>query len=102
MARSNSPIVPFFILTTPPPISLVYAQEHPSRVKALILRGIFMLRQSELRWFYEQGGASNIFPGMISSLLLLSSYILSFVLHYLSSSKVSGGQEQVAGRHTRS
>ncbi|KAF9959051.1 hypothetical protein BGZ72_010392 [Mortierella alpina] len=43
-------------------LSLVYAQEHPDRVKALILRGIFMLRQSELRWFYEQGGASNIFP----------------------------------------
>ncbi|KAF9350478.1 hypothetical protein BGX26_011352, partial [Mortierella sp. AD094] len=41
---------------------LVYAQEHPSRVKALILRGIFMLRKSELTWFYEQGGASNIFP----------------------------------------
>ncbi|KAF9393499.1 hypothetical protein CPC16_001865 [Podila verticillata] len=43
-------------------LSLVYAQEHPDRVKALILRGIFMLRKSELRWFYEQGGASHIFP----------------------------------------
>ncbi|KAF9159932.1 hypothetical protein DFQ26_006032 [Actinomortierella ambigua] len=43
-------------------ISLVYAQNHPSRVKALILRGIFTLRKSELAWFYERGGAQNIFP----------------------------------------
>jgi len=42
-------------------LSLVYAQEHPSRVKALILRGIFLLKREELLWFY-QNGASNIFP----------------------------------------
>jgi proline iminopeptidase len=42
-------------------LSLTYAISHPDRVKALILRGIFMLRQSELKWFY-QDGASNIFP----------------------------------------
>jgi proline iminopeptidase len=42
-------------------LSLTYAITHPERVKALILRGIFMLRQSELRWFY-QDGASHIFP----------------------------------------
>lgn len=74
----------------------MYAQEHPSRVKALILRGIFMLRQSELRWFYEHGGASNIFPGMFSSPLLLPSapflFLLVFTL-YLSGCRVSDRQE---------
>ncbi len=42
-------------------LSLIYAQNHPSRARSLILRGIFMCRKSELQWFY-QDGASNIFP----------------------------------------
>jgi len=42
-------------------LSLAYAQTHPERVKALVLRGIFMLRRSELLWFY-QDGASRIYP----------------------------------------
>ncbi|MBD2725944.1 prolyl aminopeptidase [Nostoc sp. FACHB-892] len=42
-------------------LSLAYSQTHPSRCTALILRGIFMLRQKELRWFYQEG-ASYIFP----------------------------------------
>ncbi|KAI8896069.1 Alpha/Beta hydrolase protein [Globomyces pollinis-pini] len=42
-------------------LSLAYAQTHPSVVKGLILRGIFMLRPSELKWFYQEG-AHNIFP----------------------------------------
>lgn len=42
-------------------LSLVYAQTHPDRVKALILRGIFLGREEELQWFY-QGGAAKIFP----------------------------------------
>ena len=42
-------------------LSLAYSQTHPDRCSALILRGIFMLRQKELRWFY-QSGASYIFP----------------------------------------
>jgi len=42
-------------------LSLVYAQTHPSRVKALVLRGIFTLRRKELTWYY-QDGASRIFP----------------------------------------
>jgi proline iminopeptidase len=42
-------------------LSLAYAQTHPTRCKALVLRGIFLLRQSELLWFY-QDGASHIFP----------------------------------------
>jgi len=42
-------------------LSLAYAEKHPDPVKALILRGIFTLRRSELIWFY-QDGASHIFP----------------------------------------
>ena len=42
-------------------LSLIYAQNHPSRVLTLTLRGIFMCRKSELHWFY-QDGASHVFP----------------------------------------
>jgi len=42
-------------------LSLAYAEAHPERVTALILRGIFMLRRKELLWFYQEG-ASNLFP----------------------------------------
>ncbi len=42
-------------------LSLAYSQTHPERCKGLILRGIFMLRQLEINWFYQEG-ASNIFP----------------------------------------
>eukprot|EP00042_Codosiga_hollandica_P026433 m.124962 g.124962 ORF g.124962 m.124962 type:complete len:385 (+) comp52193_c0_seq1:3-1157(+) len=42
-------------------LSLAYAETHPSRVEALILRGIFLLRQEELLWFYQKG-ASFVFP----------------------------------------
>jgi proline iminopeptidase len=41
-------------------LSLAYAIKHPNRVTELVLRGIFLLRQSELQWFY-QDGASRIF-----------------------------------------
>jgi proline iminopeptidase len=42
-------------------LALAYAQSHPDRVTELILRGIFMLRQKELQWFYQYG-ASEIYP----------------------------------------
>jgi proline iminopeptidase len=42
-------------------LSLAYAERHPERVRALVLRGIFMLRPHELRWFYQEG-ASFLFP----------------------------------------
>jgi len=42
-------------------LSLTYAIHHPDKVRALILRGIFMCRRSELLFFY-QDGASHIFP----------------------------------------
>jgi len=42
-------------------LALAYAEMHPQRVSELILRSVFLLRQSELRWFYQEG-ASWIFP----------------------------------------
>jgi len=42
-------------------LSLLYAETHPERVRALMLRGIFLATQSELDWFYR-GGIANIFP----------------------------------------
>lgn len=42
-------------------LSLAYAQAHPGRVLALILRGVFLCRPHEIRWFYQEG-ASRIFP----------------------------------------
>lgn len=42
-------------------LALAYSQTHPDSCKGLILRGIFMLRPSEIRWFYQEG-ASNIYP----------------------------------------
>ena len=42
-------------------LALAYAQAHPERVTELVLRGIFMLRQWELKWFYQEG-CSALFP----------------------------------------
>ncbi|RMF07841.1 MAG: prolyl aminopeptidase [Candidatus Neomarinimicrobiota bacterium] len=42
-------------------LALAYAETHPDSVKALVLRGIFLLRQRELDWFY-QDGANHLFP----------------------------------------
>jgi proline iminopeptidase len=44
-------------------LSLAYAQTHPERVAAFVLRGIFMLRPHEIRWFYQEG-ASFVFPDL--------------------------------------
>jgi proline iminopeptidase len=42
-------------------LALAYAQTHPERARALVLRGIFLCRRKEIRWFYQEG-ASAIFP----------------------------------------
>lgn len=43
-------------------LSLLYAQAHSDCVLGLVLRGIFLLRQKELDWFFKEGGASRLFP----------------------------------------
>ena len=42
-------------------LGLLYAQSHPSRVLALVLRGTFLARQTDLDWFGRHG-ASMVFP----------------------------------------
>ena len=42
-------------------LALAYAEKHPERVSALVLRGIFLLRRRELAWFYEEG-CNWLFP----------------------------------------
>jgi proline iminopeptidase len=42
-------------------LALAYAITYPHRVDALVLRGVFLLTQRELDWFY-QDGASMMFP----------------------------------------
>ena len=42
-------------------LALAYAQAHTERVDELILRGIFTVRQREIKWFYQEG-ASALFP----------------------------------------
>lgn len=41
-------------------LSLLYAQAHPDRVSNLVLRGIFLARESELAW--DTTGACQLFP----------------------------------------
>ncbi|MEO7111599.1 MAG: prolyl aminopeptidase [Polyangiaceae bacterium] len=36
-------------------LALAYAERHSERVTELVLRGIFLLRQSEIDWFYQAG-----------------------------------------------
>ncbi|MCH5644466.1 MULTISPECIES: prolyl aminopeptidase [unclassified Gordonia (in: high G+C Gram-positive bacteria)] len=49
-------------------LGLAYAQTHPDRVTELVLRGIFLLRRSEIDWYYNTG-ASNIYPDLWESYL---------------------------------
>ncbi len=42
-------------------LALIYAQSHPDRAAHLILRGVFLMTQRELDWFYG-GGAGQFFP----------------------------------------
>jgi proline iminopeptidase len=42
-------------------LALAYAETHPDRVSALILRGIYTLTRAELAWYY-QFGVSEMFP----------------------------------------
>ena len=42
-------------------LALVYAIAHPDRVRHMALRGVFLMTQAELDWFYG-GGAGQFFP----------------------------------------
>lgn len=42
-------------------LALIYGQTHADRVQHLVLRGIFLMTQAELTWFYG-GGAGQFWP----------------------------------------
>ncbi len=44
-------------------LALAYASRHADQVQGLILRGIFLCRPKEIRWFYQEG-ASFLFPDL--------------------------------------
>ncbi len=44
-------------------LALAYAETHPERVLGLILRGIFLCRDQDIHWFYQEG-ASRLFPDL--------------------------------------
>jgi proline iminopeptidase len=49
-------------------LALAYAETHPERVRALVLRGIFLCRPKEIHWFYQEG-ASAIYPDRFAEYL---------------------------------
>ncbi|KKK61052.1 hypothetical protein LCGC14_3018180, partial [marine sediment metagenome] len=42
-------------------LALIYAETHPDRALHLVLRGVFLMTQAELDWFYG-GGAGQFWP----------------------------------------
>jgi len=42
-------------------LALLYAQTHPDRARHLVLRGVFLMTEGELAWFYG-GGAGAFWP----------------------------------------
>ncbi len=49
-------------------LAVAYAIQHPERVTEIILRGVFLLREAEIKWFYEQG-CSWIYPEAFAAFL---------------------------------
>jgi len=43
-------------------LSLAYAQQHPERVRALVLRGVFTATARERHWLYGSRGAALVYP----------------------------------------
>jgi proline iminopeptidase len=43
-------------------LALAYAQRHPERARALVLRGVFAATEEEQRWLYTAQGAARVHP----------------------------------------
>ena len=43
-------------------LAIAYAERHPERVSGLLLRGLSLSDEASFAWFYEKGGASEVFP----------------------------------------
>lgn len=83
-------------------LSVAYAQSHPDRVLALILRGIFMIRQQELAWLYERDGVAMLYPEAFQRYVeglpehLQSSRNLMTAYHSILSDEEASEQRKVA------
>jgi proline iminopeptidase len=49
-------------------LALIYAISHPTRVRQMVLRGVFLSTKVELDWFYG-GGAGAFFPELWAKLI---------------------------------
>lgn len=49
-------------------LALLYAQKHPEKVLAMILRGVFLARQADMDWFLSNG-VNRIYPQAWQNLL---------------------------------
>jgi proline iminopeptidase len=45
-----------------------YAIQHPERASEIVLRGVFLLREAEIKWFYEEG-CSWLYPEAFEAFL---------------------------------
>lgn len=43
-------------------LALAYAVRHPEVIESILVHGVFLCREREMRWFYEGDGAAEIFP----------------------------------------
>jgi proline iminopeptidase len=50
-------------------LCLAYAEKHPDRVSELVLRGVFLGREAELRWLYTPEGAAAFHPEKFEAFL---------------------------------
>ncbi|MDP3293233.1 MAG: prolyl aminopeptidase [Nevskia sp.] len=67
-------------------LALAYGETHPQRTLGLILRGIFLIRDEEIRWFYQEG-CNWIYPDAWE--------------HYIAPIPVSERGDLVAAYHRR-
>jgi proline iminopeptidase len=49
-------------------LALLYAQQHPDKVSAMIIRGVFLARQQDMDWF-AGNGANYIYPELWQNLI---------------------------------
>lgn len=43
-------------------LSLLYAQAHTDKVLGMVLRSVLLANDADRKWFFEEGGASRIYP----------------------------------------
>ncbi len=51
-------------------LALAYAQTHAARVTEMVLRGIFLIRDCEMQWLYQEG-AGRLFPEAFAAFVSL-------------------------------